>query len=214
MSDQNQDVDLRELEAELNKLEGGALSGNDVHRVIERVIEALRRAHFSNTQVFEQLTTLSATIAATREEIAGVRADAISGQHIPVATDQLDEVVVATEEATNKIMDCCDSLSALANEAPPETGAKIMDLVTRIYEACNFQDLTGQRITKVVRTLKHIETQISALIHAFRHMGFKFASGEERIEISKATDTEKHLLNGPQDKDAAIAQDDIDKLFG
>ena len=30
----------------------------------------------------------------------------------------------------------------------------------KIFEACNFQDLTGQRITKVVGTLKFIETHI------------------------------------------------------
>lgn len=208
------DEQLEALEAELSKLDSGKLSENDVHRLIERVIETLRRSHFSNKQVFDQLSALSATIAATRREIATIRADAIGGQHIPNATDQLDEVVEATETATNKIMDCCDRLNALAETQAPELKDKIVDEVTRIYEACNFQDLTGQRITKVVRTLKHIEAQILTLINALEQMGFKFETGEEKLVLSKSTDTEKHLLNGPQDAAGAIKQDDIDKLFG
>jgi chemotaxis protein CheZ len=208
------DTNLTELEKQLGQLDAGKMSDQDVHQLVEKVMDTLRRSSFSNRQVFEQLSSLSQSIKTTRNEIAAIRADAISGQHIPDATDQLDEVVGATEDATNKIMDCCDAMTAIAGELPAEANAKVMDQITKIYEACNFQDLTGQRITKVVRTLKHIESQILTLISALEQMGFKFEGGEEKLQLSKATDTEKHLLNGPQAATEAIKQDDIDKLFG
>lgn len=91
---------------------------------------------------------------------------------------------------------------------PPEQGEKLTAAVTRIFEACNFQDLTGQRITKVVGALKHIETKIGALMHAL---------GEEIGAPPPAPaddeDPEKKLLNGPQMPGQGVSQDDIDRLF-
>jgi chemotaxis protein CheZ len=81
--------------------------------------------------------------------------------------------------------------------------------VTRIFEACNFQDITGQRITKVVRTLKHIEGKIEVLIQAL---------GEEvqkthRSAAAADPNNEDSLLNGPQLPGNAIDQSEIDKLL-
>lgn len=204
------------LEDAIHQLEG-ALHGKDLHAVIQRSLESLRSARVTNNSVFEQLAALASYIANAKKEIASIRADAISGEYIPTATDQLDEVVGATEEATNKIMDCCDAISTLAGQQEGDMQNALMAEVTKIYEACNFQDITGQRITKVVRTLKHIEAQVAGLLKALDDAGFRidFAEGpDSSLQLSKATDTEKHLLNGPQSVDEAIKQDDIDKLFG
>ena len=202
------------LEKALATLEQ-SLTDKNLQKLVEQIVDSLKGAHITNRSVFEQLSALANYIASTRSEIAAIQADAINGQYIPHATDQLDEVVGATEEATNKIMDCCDGISAIAGELPAEQQTKLMDLVTRIFEACNFQDVTGQRITKVVRTLKHIETQIHQLVKSLEQVGFTFdKTPAQKIEVSEATDPEKHLLNGPQLTNDAIKQDDIDKLFG
>ena len=40
----------------------------------------------------------------------------------------------------------------------------IRDQVIRIFDACNFQDLAGQRIAKVLATLKFIEDRIARMM--------------------------------------------------
>ena len=57
-------------------------------------------------------------------------------------------------------------MMALAGDVPSEVSTKLMDITTGIYEACNFQDITGQRITKVVTALQQIEGKVTfPLIH-------------------------------------------------
>jgi chemotaxis protein CheZ len=186
-------------------------------QMVETVVSSLRTAQATNRKVFEQLSSVMDYIANARREIAAVEPGAIKGQHIPNATDELDAVVAATEDATHKIMDACDALSNAAAALPPEAQTQVTDQVNRIFEACNFQDITGQRITKVVRTLKHIEDQVSALVTALESVGLRPVDdpdGYSKLNVSKATDPEKHLLNGPQAGNEAIKQDEIDKLFG
>jgi chemotaxis protein CheZ len=191
-------------------------SGTPSPAMVEKVVALMRAAQTTNQKVFQQVAALSDYIANARKEIAALQTDSISGEHIPTATDELDAVVSATEEATHKIMDYCDTISSLSMDASPEINAQITDNVTKIFEACNFQDITGQRITKVVRTLKHIEGQVGSLLGALEATGLKSEEREEmqKLNVSKATDPEKHLLNGPQMTEQAIKQDEIDKLFG
>ncbi len=183
--------------------------------LIEAAIETLKAARVTNHRVYDQLAALAQYIANAKQEIANIRADAINGEHIPSATDQLDEVVGATEEATNKIMDCCDAITAISGKQSI-SAQELTGQVTKIYEACNFQDITGQRITKVVRTLKHIDGQVSMLLKALDDAGFQIEKNGAAAtpNISLSTDPDKHLLTGPQSAEQAIKQDDIDKLFG
>jgi chemotaxis protein CheZ len=205
----------RTLETALAQLGTGDGKQNP-QALIEQAIASLKAARVTNHQVFDQLSSLAHFIATAKKEIASIRADDIGGEYIPTATDHLDEVVGATEAATNKIMDCCDTISAIAGKQPEPTQGELMSVVTNIYEACNFQDITGQRITKVVRTLKHIDGQVTLLLKALDDAGFKLEQqgAAAPLNVSQSTDPDKHLLNGPQKADDAIKQDDIDKLFG
>src|SRR5262249_27593828 len=88
----------------------------------------------------------------------------------------------------------------------------IQDQVIKIFEACNFQDLTGQRITKVVATLQFIETHIIRMMEIWGGIdAFKDFAPEARSE----RDADGRLLNGPKLADEAghASQDDIDALF-
>ena len=85
----------------------------------------------------------------------------------------------------------------------------------RIYDACNFQDLTGQRINKVLTTLEYIEAKIVKLIKLF---GFQRDAEEmlnEKIDKveKKVPRKNAELLNGPELPNGAPSQDDIDALF-
>ncbi|MBY0430313.1 MAG: protein phosphatase CheZ, partial [Rhodospirillales bacterium] len=150
-------------------------------------------------------------IHAAKAEIASLRPDQIHNEFIASATDELDAIVGATEAATNEILDAVESMEAVINELPPDQAQLLTDATTRIYEACNFQDITGQRITKVVRTLKHIEDKIDALVKAFGpELG---GAGGTGGEDSPADLTDEDLLNGPQLPEQAPCQADIDALF-
>jgi chemotaxis protein CheZ len=85
---------------------------------------------------------------------------------------------------------------------------EVQDHVVRIYEACNFQDLAGQRIGKVIAMLMTVEERLVAMIQ--RHSG----AGAQPVHASKlAPSTE--LINGPRLDGASgdASQLDIDAMF-
>jgi chemotaxis protein CheZ len=163
----------------------------------------------NDLKLYGELESLARYIQHAKREIAAIRPDDIGGEHIASATDELDAVVGATEDATNKIMDSCDEIGGIAGKVDPENGAALNQAVTRIFEACNFQDITGQRITKVVRTLKHIESRIDVLIAV---LGDEVQKSHKSAAAADPND-EASLLNGPQLPGNAIDQSEIDKLL-
>lgn len=169
----------------------------------------------ADAKFYREIEGLARYIRTAKMEIAAIRPAEITAEHIPAATDQLDAVVGATEEATNKIMDECDRIGDVAAALPPEPSAQLTACVTRIFEACNFQDLTGQRITKVVAALKHIEDKIQALLAALgEEAGAEAAVITPSAPPAPSEDRDQQLLNGPQLPGAGVSQDEIDKLFG
>ncbi|HEU0118646.1 MAG TPA: protein phosphatase CheZ [Alphaproteobacteria bacterium] len=148
---------------------------------------------------------LAKIIARARREVAALKPDNIKFDHIMPSHDELDAVVLATEEATNKIMDECEAITALTTSCSPETAQALTASITRIFEACNFQDITGQRITKVVNALKQIDYKIDAMLRAL---------GEEAMASSASVPSTTSLLNGPQLPKHAPTQAEIDQMFG
>jgi len=188
------------------------LSGDEVTALVHEVISSLTGdVTAADLKFYAELEELATYIHRAKEEIAEIKPKEISASHIPHATDELDAVVGATEEATNKIMDQCDVISNLASQCPPEIGQQLVDCTTHVFEACNFQDITGQRITKVVQTLKYIDGKIAALMKA---LGEELGRDEITHMNDATEDAEKALLNGPQLPHKAIDQNEIDRLMG
>ncbi len=186
------------------------LTADDITAIVRQVIGSLSGdVSASDLKFYAELEELATFIRHAKEEIAAIKPKDISVSHIPHATNELDAVVGATEEATNKIMDVCDTITNLSEACTPELKEKLIECTTRIYEACNFQDITGQRITKVVQTLKYIDGKIEALLKA---LGEEIHRGEGSVSPA-STDDEKALLNGPQLPQHAIDQEAIDKLM-
>jgi chemotaxis protein CheZ len=150
-------------------------------------------------------------VARAKTEIAALRVEDINESHIPKATDELDAVVEHTATATNEILDVCEGLEKLQSELPPASAEKLGDAVTRIYEACSFQDITGQRITKVVSALKVIEARVAAVTARFGNSGAAPPPEPER-PVAPVTQG-RALANGPQLPAAAASQEDIDRLL-
>jgi chemotaxis protein CheZ len=181
----------------------------DIAAVVEAVMKSLAGdVSLAEFQLYRELENLADYIQSAKREIAAIRPDDIRSRDIPMATDELDAVVDATAEATGAILDAAETLERMADSLPD--GNEVRNIATRIYEACNFQDVTGQRITKVVRTLKHIEEKIDALLSAFGE-GLKGAAPPP--EQSLPADDDRRLLHGPQLPEEANKQDEIDAIF-
>ncbi|MDH5722225.1 MAG: protein phosphatase CheZ [Alphaproteobacteria bacterium] len=182
-----------------------------VARIINSVLEKVSKAEeVSREAIYKELLDVQSIIDEMRQQVGSLKASDISGKHIPGATDELDAVVAATAEATSTIMDACDIIQEKASDAGESSDAIVAE-VMKIYEACSFQDITGQRITSVVKTLRKIEDKVDNLI----------ATMSERIPIlrdeAEDDDDERQgdekFLNGPQLPENAISQEDIDKLL-
>lgn len=162
-----------------------------------------------------QITSLSGTIHDAKTQIAALRPDEIHARHVPDATDELEAVVGATEQATETILEAAEKIEEVSGELESETGERVVEQVTRIYEACNFQDITGQRIAKAIGALQDIEGKVDGLLRIF---GDRLAVDcapvdlEEVAEDGRAGD--RKLMNGPQLPGAAIDQAAVDALLG
>ncbi|HUN51697.1 MAG TPA: protein phosphatase CheZ [Candidatus Sulfotelmatobacter sp.] len=200
----------RRVEA-LQAERGDSVKLSEVAGVVESLMTTMEGDISAiDIQMHRELQELADYIRRAKDEIAAIQPQEIPNQHISIATDELDAVVQATEQATGVILDAAEQLGDLAKKLEGDAAAQIDAITTRIYEASNFQDITGQRITKVVRTLHHIENKVTALARAFGHdMQASPAAGA----VAKAAEGDLALLNGPQMPDKANSQADIDALL-
>ena len=184
-----------------------AVDTTEVAAVVEAIVESLSGdMSIADLKLYHELAQLAQYIQRAKREIADIKPNDIRERHIPMATDELDAVVEATAEATGTILDEAEAVQKLAATLPPAVGNKIGAAVTRIYEACNFQDITGQRITKVVKTLKYIESKIDALLAAFGET----VAGKRPLAVKPP---DEDFVSGPQLPKAANNQDEIDAIL-
>lgn len=167
-----------------------------------------------------ELDNIYEAIAQTKREIATLHHTTGSeGDEMHRVTNELDAVVSGTEGATESILSAAEFIDETANTLSAHLKGRDQDMaqdiqerVVQIFEACNFQDLTGQRITKVVSTLRFIEDRIIEMMDIWG--GIESFKG---IDIAERDTREGDatLLNGPAlESDIDVAtQDDIDALF-
>ncbi len=195
--------------AELREEQGDNVALGDVAEIVESLMVSMQ-GDISAVEIrlHGEILGLVDYIRGAKEEIAKIQPSQIKSLDIPVATDELDAIVGATEVATNAILDAAETLSEIATEVPQEQSDKLTDVTTKIYEASNFQDITGQRITKIIGTLRQIEAKVVALARAV---------GEEiedaTVDYVDQRTGDEALLNGPALPEAANSQDDIDALL-
>ena len=96
-----------------------------------------------------------------------------------------------------------------ASEEDRKACDDIMETTIRILEACNFQDITGQRITKVVQTLQYVDDRVNSMVEIWGDQDINAVDSA----VSEDDDTDADLLNGPALDDTGVSQDDIDALF-
>jgi chemotaxis protein CheZ len=206
-----------EVMAELKALRSLIQPQEDLTR---NVIEAYKNELAEAQKLKAELDIIYEAINKTKLEIATLHVTGFEGPEMKRVTHELDAIVGGTENATENILAAAEFIDQAANslsaaiksEADKQLANDIQDHVVRIFEACNFQDLTGQRITKVVSTLKFIETHIVRMMEIW---GGIDSFNDVAPAAMAAREGDQKLLNGPKlDGEVGHAsQDDIDALF-
>src|SRR5215472_15928485 len=122
-------------------------------------------------KVRAEVEAIAARITLTKQEIATLKHPLAKDDKLSSASMELSAVVRSTEEATQAIMQVAEHLDELAREVTSLVSDaylisrlnEMTEHVTKLFEACSFQDLTGQRITKVVKTIDFIEERIETM---------------------------------------------------
>lgn len=188
----------------------GETSFSDVVALAEITADSMQTFFESiDTTIYRELREIADYITSMRAEIALLHAGEMQSDRLPKAGEHLGAIVVATENATNQIMECAEAMLAAEGEDEKTYKALVNDKVMAIFEACSFQDLTGQRIARVIETLEHIEARVGRFAAAVNPGGEAGHVAEDAREIR----ARELILNGPQSAGVAIAQDDIDALM-
>jgi len=169
-------------------------------------------------QIKGEIRKMSETINRTKQEIAAIYSTSLDNKRMDVMRDELGSVVKDTEVATSTILESMEIIdevaqfikSATHNDEIAAGGDNILDQVVRVFETCNFQDLTGQRINKVVNTMKFIEEKVNNLVTIW---GEEDLSQYDNEEVKGMDDLDKTLATVDAEKEK-VTQEDIDKLFG
>jgi chemotaxis protein CheZ len=221
--------ELRAIRAQMGHARAGAgsaataaIEDSSAREVAEaRALLETYRAQIEQCEKLKvELDLIHEAIARTKGEIAVLHAKSFDGQEMAKVNGELGAVVGGTEQATQQILEAAESIdqaaSALAKvnslDQQKILSEEIQERVISIFEACNFQDLTGQRISKVMTTMKFIEHHINVMMDIW---GGVDAIKAHAPPIVDTREGDAKLLNGPRmEGDIGHAsQDDIDALF-
>jgi chemotaxis protein CheZ len=167
-----------------------------------------------------ELDLIHDAINRTKREIAVLHGKSFNGDEMSKVTGELGAVVGGTEEATQQILEAAEAIdqaaTALTKVNSPDQqkllSEEISERVVSIFEACNFQDLTGQRIGKVMTTMKFIENHITVMMDIWGGVDAIRAHAPAIIDDRVG---DARLLNGPKTEGDVghASQNDIDALF-
>jgi chemotaxis protein CheZ len=187
----------------------------EVTRLRTAAVTRAERTNPETRALKQELDLMYEAISRTKREIASLHASEAGQARVARASLELDAVIGSTESATQSILHAAEEIDEMAktlaasvkNEQEQALAQDIQDHVVRIYEACNFQDLAGQRIGKATTTLKFIEQHILRMMDIW--------GGLDSYAAAATADERSRLLNGPRlegDADHA-SQQDIDRMF-
>lgn len=169
----------------------------------------------------------------------------LAERHIPQAADQLEGVIETTETAANRIMDNLEIMQSNAEKMQavvealekrqagpsgnPRTVAFLssipgslqplvetyLSLISDTFVQMSFQDLTGQRIKRIMALVGQMEDRLKKMIFSF---GFRLSEHEKKTSFklagfNAASNEQFPELAGPQRSGDGLGQSDIDELL-
>lgn len=172
---------------------------------------------FDTEVLATNLKALFSYVQRVRLEIASLNQASDGVDKFESMGKQLDGIVEATKDATDTIMDAVEKNSEIVEKLKELVTDKdqlalvnqVLENNNAVFEACAFQDLTGQRVSKIVKSVTYVEDRVEAL----RKVWGKRELEKVKIETDEGLTEDQKILHGPQVKADAISQDEIDKLF-
>ncbi len=187
------------------------LTLEDVMVLAERMAESLDHSMARVDELLhDEFQAIIGEIGGLRRDISNLKPDLVRYDKIPQAGQELDAVVEATEAATCAIMEAAEEIMAADASDPDAYKALVDEKMIVVFEACSFQDITGQRIAKVVRTLGWIEDRLNTLSKTLKLDTYEAPPQEETAEERREREL---MLHGPQMKGEAIDQTEVDDLL-
>lgn len=171
---------------------------DDLRRFVDRRIAelsmevsgAVQLMDFSETNIISQLSRVHEQIAS----MVAAPANATRNSGL-----ELEAVVQATESAASQIMEAAEGISDWVQSGgrDPDALRSIDERINSIFEACSFQDLTGQRIRRAIANLQNVETMLGGMI-------------DPKVAVAPMPRLEQHMpvTSGPD-----LAQQEIDRLM-
>lgn len=189
----------------------------DPRAAIDRETIERSRAQVAEAHAYKsELALIHEAIRRTRGEI-----DPLVSLHLSEVKDaarELQAIVNGTEQATQKVLQAAEDIDQTANtlSAALKSGHElglandIRDRVVQIFEACNFQDLTGQRVGKVAEVLAFLDEHVSRLMEIWRGI-----EQSKPVALDAPLADDRRFLNGPKlaGENGHSTQKDIDLLF-
>jgi chemotaxis protein CheZ len=194
----------------------GTITLQDVGNIFINMASSLNPANSAvDNFVHQEIAKLAEYIGEAKNEIFSIQTNARAEDAILDASQHLEEVVKATEQATNTIMDAADTVQGAALGIGDPKEKQILDATTLIYDACAFQDITGQRIRKVITLLSNIEDRVEKLNNLFgtRPEIITDTTIPKDLKDIVVPKDDKELLHGPQLTGQGASQDEIDALL-
>jgi len=174
---------------------GGALE--ELRRFVDRRIAELSAEVHGATQLLDfSEANLSGQLSRIQQEIGRVIAAPAAATR--TSGLELEAVVQATEQAANQVMEAAEAIGTCIeqSQADPATLAAVSQRLNAIFEACTFQDLTGQRIRRAIAHLQRVE---------------------EMLDVLGPSEASPQPVEAPASAAAAnpdLAQTDVDRMFG
>jgi chemotaxis protein CheZ len=137
---------------------------------------------------------------------------------------ELEAVVQATEAAANQIMEAAEAIGDWLRDGSRD--AESIEVVAMklnsIFEACTFQDVTGQRIRRAIQHLQQVENMLieirpnTAEPASFDRVVVNPDLVQDDVDrvFSLMAQSAQPASPTAQGAIPALAQDDIDQLFG
>jgi chemotaxis regulatin CheY-phosphate phosphatase CheZ len=167
---------------------------DDLRRFTDRRIAELSAEIHATVQMVDfSETNLSGQLSQLREQVVAlVAAPAAASRNSGL---ELEAVVQATEAAANQIMEAAEAIGDWLRDGArdPASLHSVAERLNSIFEACSFQDVTGQRVRRAIHHLQQVETMLTELMPP-----------DEKTLAPKAEPASPHDL----------AQNDIDQMFG
>jgi chemotaxis protein CheZ len=219
-------AELRAIRAQMASSSRSAVAGVVEDSASREVAEtrALLETYRAQIEQCEKLKVeldlIHDAIDRTKREIAAIHGKSFDGNEMAKVNGELGAVANGTEQATQQILECAEFIDQAASalskvnslDQQKILSEEIQERVVSIFEACNFQDLTGQRINKVMTTMKFIENHINVMMDIWGGVDAIKAHAPAMIDTREG---DEKLLNGPklEGDEGHASQDDIDALF-